>query len=94
MTASSQYGTGYQAAYGRLNDDRGDGWCAKEAGRNDDWLQVDLGKAILVCALATQGDRNGNEWVTAFKLSYSSDAQIWTPYKDVNDVEVVRSVLV
>ena len=47
-----------------------------------------------VCALATQGDRNGNEWVTAFKLSYSSDAQTWTPYKDVNGTEVVRSVLV
>ena len=92
MTASSQYGTGYQAAYGRLNGDRGDGWCAKEAGRNDDWLQVDLGKAILVCALATQGDRNGNEWVTAFKLSYSSNAQIWTRYNDANDAEVVRTV--
>ena len=25
MTASSQYGTGYQSAYGRLNGDRGDG---------------------------------------------------------------------
>ena len=47
-----------------------------------------------VCALATQGDRNGNEWVTAFKLSYSSDAQTWKSYKDENDVEVVRSVLV
>ena len=93
MTASSQFGTGYQAAYGRLNGNRGDGWCAKEANKNDDWLQVDLGKMIEVCALATQGDRNGNEWVTAFKLSYSSDAQNWTSYKDANDVEVVRSVL-
>ena len=93
MTASSQYGTGYQPSYGRLNGDRGDGWCAKEAGRNDDWLQVDLAKMTVVCALATQGDRNGNEWVTAFKLSYSSDAQTWTPYKDVNDAVVVRSGL-
>ena len=94
ITASSQYGTGYQPAYGRLNSDRGDGWCAKEAGSNNDWLQVDLGEMIEVCAIATQGDRNGNEWVTAFKLSYSSDSQTWTPYKDVNDTVVVRSVLV
>ena len=94
MTASSQYGTGYQPAYGRLNGDRGDGWCAKEADRNDDWLQVDLGKTILVCAIATQGDRNGNEWVTAFKLLRSSDAQTWTPYKDVNDTVLVRPALV
>ena len=91
MTASSQYNDGYQAAYGRLNGDRGDGWCAKEGGRNDDWLQVDLGTEILVCALATQGDRNGDEWVTDFKLSYSSDGNVWTPYQDADGVEVVRA---
>ena len=94
MTASSQYGTGYQPAYGRLNGDRGDGWCAKEADRNDDWLQVDLGEMIKVCALATQGDRNGNEWTTAFKLSYSTDGNSWTPYKDANSAQVVRYVSV
>ena len=90
LTASSRYGTGYQAAYGRLNGNRGDGWCAKEAGRIDDWLQVDLGKSFQVCAVATQGDRNGNEWTTDFKLSYSSDGNIWTTYKDSNDTDVVR----
>ena len=93
ITASSQYSTGYQAAYGRLNGDRGDGWCAKEAGRNDDWLQVHLGKTIEVCGIASQGDRNGNEWVTDFKLSYSTDGKNWTPYKDANGAEVVGSKL-
>ena len=92
MTASSQYGDGYQAAYGRLNGDRGDGWCAKEAARNDDWLQVDLGTTFQVCGIATQGDRNGNEWVTDFKISYSSVRRhIWTFYQDANGVDVVRS---
>ena len=43
-----------------------------------------------MCAVATQGDRNGNEWVTDFKLFYSSDGNVWTPYKDANGVEVVR----
>ena len=90
LTASSRYGVGYQAAYGRLNGNRGDGWCAKEAKRNDDWLQVDLGKTTQVCAVATQGDRNGNEWTTDFKLSYSSDRKNWTTYKDLNGTEVVR----
>ncbi len=90
ITASSQYGVDYQPAYGRLNGNRGDGWCAKEANRNDDWLQVDFGIVTEVCAVASQGDRNGNEWVTDFKLSYSSDGKVWTPYKDANGVEVVR----
>ena len=91
LTASSQYGDGYQAAYGRLNGNRGDGWCAKEAARTDDWLQVDLRKTIHVCSVATQGDRNGNEWTTDFKLSYSSDGNTWTNYKDSNGREMVSS---
>ena len=90
MKASSQYDTGYKPAYGRLNGDRGDGWCAKKRNRKDDWLQVDLGTTIEVCAIATQGDINGNEWVTDFKLSYSSDAQNWTPYNNANGEEMVR----
>ena len=94
MTASSQFGDGYQPAYGRLNGDRGDGWCAKTSSSSEDWLQVDLGRTLEVCAVATQGDRNGNEWVTDFKLSYSSDGNVWTPYKDANGGEVVRDCTV
>ena len=77
MTASSQAGEDFQPAYGRLHGDRGDGWCAKEPARTDEWLQVDLGKTFQACAIATQGDRGHDvdvpSWVTDFKLSYSSD---------------------
>ena len=91
MTASSIEGPWYQAAYGRLNDDRGDGWCTNEAGRNDEWLQVDLRKSIHVCGLATQGDRMGTrEWVKAFKLSYSSDGANWETYRGESGAEMVR----
>ena len=90
LTASSRHGDGFQAAYGRLNGNRGDGWCAEEARRNDDWLQVNLGKTVQVCAVATQGDINGNEWTTDFKLSYSSYGQKWTTCKYLNGTEVVR----
>ncbi|KAL9983511.1 hypothetical protein ACROYT_G005695 [Oculina patagonica] len=88
MSASSQFGNGFQPAYGRLNGDRGDGWCAKESNRSNDWLQVDLGREMRVCGVSTQGDRNGNEWVTDFKLSYSSDGNTWTAYKDADGTEV------
>ena len=91
MNASSQFGDKFQQAYGRLYGNRGDGWCAKEPNRTDDWLQVDLGKRTQLCAAATQGDRNGNEWVTHFKLSYSSDGNTWTTYQYGNGSEVVRS---
>ena len=82
---------GYNAlpSYGRLNGARGNGWCA-EINDKDQWLQVDLGKIIEVCAVATQGDINGNEWVIDFKLAYSKSFDgRWQIYKDANDLEVV-----
>lgn len=90
MTATSQQGDLYQPAYGRLNGDRGGGWCAEEPAGNDDWLQVDLGESFELCGVATQGNRNGNEWTTHFKLSYSPDGINWTTYKDPNGLEAVR----
>ena len=77
MTASSQYDESHKAAYGRLHDERGDAWCAEEHDRNDDWLQVDLGKTFEVCAVATQGDAHDEQWVETFKVSYSSNANNW-----------------
>ena len=59
MSASSQYGLSYQAAYGRLKGDRGGGWCAQQAARNDDWLQVDLGKSIEPVLLLPKGTEMG-----------------------------------
>ena len=90
LTASSQYpGDKYQPANGRLH---GRGWCAEEADRNDDWLQVDFGKTVQVCAVATQGDVSGNDWVTDFKLSFSTDGNNWKTIKDRNGSDVVRIV--
>ena len=89
LTASTQYSDFYQPAYGRINDSRGDGWCAKEASRNDDWLQIYFGKTVQVCAVVTQGDVSGNEWVTDFKLLFSTDGNDWTAYKDRNGADVV-----
>ena len=91
MTASSELNIATLAAYGRLNGNRGNGWCGHSG---DDWLQVDLGKMVDVCAIATQGRRFRQPRVTAFKLSYSTDGNNWTPYKDANGAELVRSVSV
>ena len=94
MSASSHYDIDNLAAYGRLNGDRGDGWCAKKSERNDEWLQVDLGKPVEVGGLATQGDINGNEWVKAFKLSYSYNGTRWKNYQDASSIDVVRRNLI
>ena len=90
MSASSEHGANFRAAYGRLHGNRGDGWCALKPANTDDWLQVDLGNTFQVCAVATQGDRNGNERVTHFKLLLSFDNCTWEYYKDQNGNTVVR----
>ena len=89
MTASSYFATGYRVYNGRLHDTRGDGWCSAVPDSNNDWLQIDFARIIQVCAVATQGDVNGNEWVTDFKLSYSSDGHSWETYKDANGADQV-----
>ena len=89
MTASTYYSSSYQPAYGRLYDRRGDAWCAATATGTEDWLQVDVEKTVVVCAVATQGDWGGSEWVTDFKLSYSSEGLFWNWYTDRKGTEVV-----
>jgi len=44
MSASSYY-----PYYGRLNGNRGDGWCAERRTGTTDWLQIDLGRTTEVC---------------------------------------------
>lgn len=88
MTASTE-SSGYPAYHGRLNDKRSDGWCAAESSRNNDWIQVDFGKTYVLCGIASQGDVNGNERVTDFKLSYSSEGSFWRWYTHTNGTKVV-----
>ena len=87
MIASTQYSDITQAAYGRLDDNRGSDWCTREATRTDDWLQVDFKRTVQVCGVATQGDNGGalSAWVESFTLSYISDGNVWTTYEDADE---------
>ncbi|KAL9978251.1 hypothetical protein ACROYT_G015748 [Oculina patagonica] len=85
MTASTYY-SGYKPANGRLN--KAGSWCTKTPSRTDEWLQVDLGQIFEVCGVGTQGTKYYDEWVMAFKLSYSQDGKYWTTYKDENGREL------
>ena len=90
MTASSTHiESRYQPWFGRLGGNRGDGWCSQTRDSNNDWLQIYFGDMFTVCRVDTQGDINGNEWVTAFKLSFSTNGSVWTTYKSENGIEVV-----
>ena len=77
MTASSYFSSSYYPHFGRLHDIRGGGWAGRTSRDPSDWLQVDFGRIALVCAVATQGDTAGFEWVIDFSLSFSSDGASW-----------------
>ena len=93
MTASTWLNGNNYPFYGRMNGNRGNGWCAQSPFGNQDWLQVDLGKTVDICGVATQGDKANVGWVTHFKLSHSLDGSGWTTYRDASGTEVVRDVL-
>ena len=76
-------------SFGRLHGNRGDGWCSQRHDSNDDWLQVYFGDVFTVCGVETQGHVNADIWVTAFKLSFSTDGGNWTTYAYDNGTDAV-----
>ena len=81
MTASSNY-LSYYPYNGRLNGNTG--WCQKTSSiTGTDYLEVDMEVTRSICAVATQGKKNGS-YVTSYKLKLSSDGVHWTTYKENN----------
>lgn len=80
ITASSAYPYEWdnkcREKYGRVYLDNKYGWCAKYKSASE-WLQVDLGVTSRVTGVMTQGRADGNEWVTAFMVSHSTNAYDW-----------------
>ena len=82
MTASTFYSSNEYPYYGRLNGTRGTGaWCAK-ANNKGEYLQVDMMKMYSVCAVATQGLRKWDDWITRYKLHFSTNGATWEFYKE------------
>ena len=52
-------------------------WTAK---KNDEkqWIQVNLGKIVEVTEIGIQGRQDYAQWVTKYKLSYSTDGHHFT----------------
>lgn len=47
-------------------------WASKHRNHNQ-WLQIDLGRAMKVTGINTQGRQDASQWVTAYYVLYSSD---------------------
>ena len=89
MTASTVYDTRFYPYYGRLHENRGyGGWCPKTETNRTDYLQVDMGTMLSVCAVATQGETINNEWTTSYKLQLSTDGVTWSVYEETSTAKV------
>ena len=51
-----------------------------------------MGKEYYVCAVATQGLKDGNHWAKSFKLQISLQATTWETYSE-DGAEKVRKFI-
>ena len=98
VTASSTWmsSAGCEPWQARLNNVRGPGtfgsWCALQNNIGE-YLQIDLGKERVVNKIATQGrpsydQPSYDQWVTSYKLLFSSNGAKWNEYQNNGAVKV------
>ena len=88
MTASSFLRDRYAPYIGRLHMHP---YCWEPKTRNNipnDYLQLDLGGAHFICAVATQGNSVEREWTTKYQISLSADNDLWSTYKESGKIKV------
>ena len=94
MTASSFYNKRYYPYYGRLHENRGcGGWCPKTVSDRTDYLQVDMGTMLSVCAVATQGEKVYHELTTSYKLHLSTNGVTWNVYEETSTAKVCSATI-
>ena len=93
VKASSSWGSGAMPWQARLNNIKTSGnvgaWCTLQNAIGQ-YLQIDLGKERVVNKIATQGRPSTVyiNWVTSYKLLFSSDEANWNEYQNNGVVKV------
>ena len=89
ITASTFHNARHNPKYGRRHERRQHGaWCTKTKTDRKDYLQVDMGTVLSVCAVASQGERKYHLWTTSYKLYLSSDGVTWNAYEETSTAKV------
>ena len=87
MTASTFLKAKFAPYIGRLNMD----FCWEPKDKNNipnDYLQLDLGGAHFICAVATQGNTGAAEWTTQYQISLSANNDVWSTYNESGQIKV------
>ena len=102
VTASSTYilSAGCEPWQAHLNNAQTSGshgsWSALQNNTRQ-YLQIDLGKERVVNKIGTQGRPSWDQWVTSYKLIFSSHGKKWNEYRNngavkVNAMKEIRSL--
>jgi len=75
----------YGPSNAKLNNQiNGGAWCAEHkfavTGDKNQYLQMDLGKPVLIYAVGTQGSHLSDNWVLKYMVRYSDDGRSWKFY--------------
>ncbi|CAH3169062.1 unnamed protein product [Pocillopora meandrina] len=97
VTSSDAIPDGSFSASSKANNDRGPsagrlnghnrGWAPKTNTNHTDYLQIDLQYDYVICAVATQGSVNNDQWTTKYKIKLSLGVTFNT-YKENNTEKV------
>ena len=87
ITSTSIQNDSTPAKNARLNYIEGSSWCAA-ANDSKPHLQIELEMLYIICAVSTQGNSQGEQWVKTYTLQSSKDGKTWTGYQEAGIVKV------
>jgi len=85
ISASSQWSASHSAVRGRLHFKEGGGkrgaWSAR-TNNVSQWLQINLNGYFALTHVASQGRNGHRQWVTKYKVQYSTDGKNFQHYQE------------
>ena len=78
----------WQARLNNIQNRRGFGFWSAFPNTIGQYLQIDLGKETVVSKVATQGSPSMDQWVTSYKITFSSDGTNWNESQNNGVVKV------
>jgi len=97
ITASSEWNAYHGPSNARLSFTAGRGKTGAWSSRINDksqWIQVDLREKFQVTKMATQGRQDHAQWVTQYKVSYSTDGKSFTSQNKVYEANRDQNTVV
>ena len=89
ISSSSVLNTNTPAKNGRLNY-TGRSSCCAATNDSQPYLQFDFEKLYIICAVSTQGNSQGDQWVKKYTLQSSNDETTWTDYHEAGILKVCQ----